>query len=66
MSPDNFLRLSAILYGNPSTNPPAPPLVPVCRAAWYRGIKSGRYPPPVKLGRVSVWRASEIYALIAK
>lgn len=64
--PDNFFRLPVILYGDPSANPPRPPFVPVCKAAWYRGIKSGRYPAPVKLGRVSVWRASDIYALIAQ
>ncbi len=67
MLPDHFFRLPAILYGDPTAKPPKPPLIPVCRAAWYKGIKAGIYPPPVKLGpRVAVWRASDIYALIAQ
>ena len=60
-TPDNFFRLSAILYGDPTASPPVPPLVPICRASWYKGIKNGIYPPPVKISpRVSVWRASDI------
>lgn len=39
--------------------------VPVCRSSWWAGIKTGRYPAPVKLGARSVaWRAADIRALI--
>ena len=39
---------------------------PVSRAGWYAGVKSGKYPKPVKAGpRISMWRSSEIDALIA-
>lgn len=38
---------------------------PISRASWYSGIKSGKYPKPIKLGeRASAWRASEVEALI--
>jgi predicted DNA-binding transcriptional regulator AlpA len=62
---DSFLRLPQIV-GDPEANPPLRPIVPVCKSAWWAGVKAGRYPKPVKLSpRVTVWRASEIYALVA-
>ena len=43
-----------------------PGLIPVSHATWWRGIKEGRYPQPVKLGtRVTAWRVEDIRALIA-
>lgn len=40
--------------------------VPVSRASWCNGVKSGRYPAAIKLGpRMSAWRASDIDKLIA-
>ncbi|WP_162593968.1 helix-turn-helix transcriptional regulator [Variovorax sp. PBL-E5] len=39
--------------------------VPVSRAAWWNGVREGRYPAAVKLGpRTTCWRASEIEKLI--
>lgn len=44
-----------------------PPIIPVCRTAWWKGVKTGRYPKPVKLGpKTTVWRASDIRAFIEK
>lgn len=60
-----FLRLPQII-GNPKANPPQPPIIPVCRSTWWAGVKSGRFPKPVKLSpRVTAWRAEQIRALIA-
>lgn len=39
-------------------------LIPVSKAHWYAGIKAGVYPPPVHLGRTSVWRVEDIRALL--
>ena len=63
--PENgFLRLRQII-GDPKADPPIPPIIPVSRSAWYEGIKSGRFPAPVKLGpRTSVYRVSSIRKLI--
>lgn len=37
--------------------------VPVHRATWWRWIKAGKAPKPVKLGQsISAWRLSEIEA----
>jgi len=59
-----FLRLPAIIGDNKAT-PPIPPLIPVRKSTWWAGVKSGRFPKPVKLGpRVTVWRVEDIRALI--
>ena len=42
-------------------------LIPVSRSAWWAGCQNGRYPKPIKLGpRTTVWKASEIHALLEK
>ena len=39
--------------------------VPVSRSNWWAGVKSGRYPKPMKLSeRVTVWRAADIRQLV--
>jgi prophage regulatory protein len=63
-----YLRLPHIL-GKPATeNAPAiPALFPVCRSTWWAGVKSGRYPRPVKLAaRITAWRVEDIRALIER
>jgi len=59
-----FLRLKQIL-GNAKTGHPA--IIPVGKSCWWAGVKSGRFPRPVKLGpRVTAWRVDDILALIEK
>ncbi|NDU91297.1 MAG: AlpA family phage regulatory protein [Ferrovum sp.] len=59
-----FLRLTQII-GNPRTNPPVPPLIPIGRSSWWNGVRTGRFPKPVKLGpRTTVWRVEDILSLI--
>lgn len=49
-----FLRLKTVLT-----------LIPVSKSTWWGGVRSGRYPKPVKLGpRITAWRAADIAALI--
>ena len=60
-----FLRLSQII-GRPDADPPIPPIIPVKKTCWWEGVKSGRFPKPVKLSaRVTAWRVEDIRALIA-
>ena len=41
------------------------PLIPVSRSNWWSGVKSGRYPQPIKLSpRITCWRAQDIRQLI--
>lgn len=62
-----YLRLPHII-GQPRANPPIPPLIPVSKSTWWAGVKSGRYPAPVRtLGRrITAWRVEDIRALIEK
>ncbi|MTV38040.1 AlpA family phage regulatory protein [Duganella radicis] len=42
----------------------AGPILPISLSTWWAGVKSGRYPQPIKLGpRTTVWRRDEILAL---
>jgi prophage regulatory protein len=52
-----FLRLGSILA------PTGP--IPVSKSTWWAGVKSGRFPKPVKLGpRITAWRVEDIRAFI--
>lgn len=52
-----LLRLASILA------PKGP--IPVGKSTWWDGVKSGRFPRPVKLGpRVTAWRVEDIRALV--
>lgn len=60
-----YLRLPQII-GNPKSEPPTPALIPVSKSTWWAGVKSGRYPQPVRtLGlRITAWRVEDIRTLI--
>ena len=41
-------------------------LIPIGKSTWWAGVKAGRYPKPVKLGkRTTAWRVEEIRNLIS-
>jgi prophage regulatory protein len=51
-----FIRLPQVLS-----------LFPVCRSAWWAGVRDGRYPKAVKLGnRCTAWRVEDVRALIER
>jgi predicted DNA-binding transcriptional regulator AlpA len=53
---DGLLRLKQVL-----------PLVNVSRTTWLDGVRTGRYPQPIKIGaRAVAWRASSIQTLIER
>jgi predicted DNA-binding transcriptional regulator AlpA len=52
-----FVRLASILA------PQGP--IPVGRSTWWAGVRSGRFPKPVKLGpRTTAWKVEDIRALM--
>ena len=54
-----FVRLTSILA------PHGP--IPVGRSTWWAGVKSGRFPKPVKLGpRTTAWKVEDIRSLIER
>lgn len=60
-----LLRLPQII-GDSKAQPPIQALIPVSSATWNRGVKSGHFPAPVKLGpRAVAWRAEDIRAFLA-
>ena len=49
-----FLRLTQVLN-----------LIPIGKTSWWDGVKSGRFPKPVKLTpRCTAWRVGDIRELI--
>ena len=51
-----FVRLPVILS-----------IIPVSESTWWAGVRSGRFPKPVKLGeKITAWRVEDIHTLIAK
>jgi predicted DNA-binding transcriptional regulator AlpA len=62
LSIKGFLRLNQIV-GNKTT----PAIIPISKSSWWAGVKEGRFPQPVKLGkRTTVWRISDIRKLVEK
>lgn len=60
-----YLRLPQII-GNRKASPPIPALIPVSKSTWWAGVRSGRYPQPVRtLGeQITAWRVEDIRNLI--
>jgi len=51
-----FVRLPQILA-----------VIPVGKSTWWAGVKSGKYPQPIKLGEnTTAWKAEDIHTLIAR
>jgi predicted DNA-binding transcriptional regulator AlpA len=53
---EGFIRLPQVLH-----------VLAIGKSSFWEGVKTGRFPPPVKLGpRTSAWRVEDIRALIAQ
>lgn len=62
LPPTGYLRLSQIV-GDKKAGIPA--IFPVSKSTWWQGVKTGRYPQPVKLSeRCTAWRVEDIRELI--
>jgi hypothetical protein len=65
MNRNEILELKEIIGGasNTSVNKR---LIPVSKSTWYRGIKRGHYPRPLRLSPRRVgWRRDDIESLMA-
>jgi len=59
-----YLRLSQII-GDKTATPPVPAILPISRSTFLNGVRSGRFPKPIKLSeRTTAWRVSDIRALL--
>jgi predicted DNA-binding transcriptional regulator AlpA len=63
-----FVRLPQIIGRKPKgTDPGIPALLPVSASTWWAGVRSGRYPKPVKLGpRTTAWTVESIRAYLER
>jgi prophage regulatory protein len=53
LPPEALLKVDSVLL-----------YVPVSRATWFRGVKKGIFPAPVRLGNLTFWRAGDITYLM--
>ena len=61
-----YLRLSQIV-GDAKADSPQPPIIPVGKSTWWLGVRTGRFPRPIKLGpRTTCWRVEDIRDLISR
>lgn len=50
---DRLIRLSEVLE-----------IIPVSASTWWEGVRTGRYPPAIKIGpRLTCWRLREVLQL---
>ena len=68
MNATTFLRVAQIANTPPKNGKPGSAgIIPVSIATWWRWVKQGRAPEPIRLGRnVTVWRADEVQAVAAR
>jgi prophage regulatory protein len=63
---DGFMRIDHII-GNNDAKPPIVGVFPVSKLSWWRGIREGRFPKPVKLGPNSTgWKVEDIRELLSQ
>ena len=54
--PTGFLRIRQVLQ-----------IIPVSKSTWWAGVRTGRFPKPVKLSPgVTAWRAQDIHDYVRK
>jgi predicted DNA-binding transcriptional regulator AlpA len=51
--PNRLIRLSEVLK-----------IIPIARATWWLWVKNGTAPPPIRLGRCTCWKYSDVIAMI--
>ncbi|MEO5368514.1 MAG: AlpA family phage regulatory protein [Magnetococcus sp. DMHC-1] len=61
-----YLNIKTIL-GDKNANPPRLGIIPVSNTSWWRGIRDGRFPKPIKLTkRTNVWKVEDIKECLLK
>ncbi len=61
IDPSGLYRIKSIVR----TKEGPPPLFDLSASTWWAGVKSGRFPKPVRLGeRMTCWKGSDLLALV--
>lgn len=64
---EGYVRIWDIIGRKAANGRPAiTGMIPVSKATWYTGVKSGRFPKSIKHGRIAMWRVEDIRALLAQ
>lgn len=60
IDPNGLYRVKSIVRSkdNPS------PLLDLSPATWWAGVKSGRFPKPVRNGSMTFWRGADLLSMI--
>lgn len=64
IDPNGLYRIKSIVRARGGETP----LIDICPATWWAGVKSGRFPKPVKIpgGRITCWRGADLLALVER
>lgn len=60
IDPNGLYRVKSIVR----TKKGNPPLIDVSASTWWAGVKSGRFPKPIRNGSMTFWRGSDLLALV--
>ncbi len=61
--PEQLLRLTDVIG---SRKKGIPPLISVSRSTWLRRVGDGTFPKPIKIGVMTMWKASDVQRLISR
>lgn len=62
IDPNGLYRVKFIVR----TKTGGPPLIDMSPATWWAGVKSGRFPKPIRNGSMTFWRGADLLTLIEK
>ncbi|WP_445369753.1 helix-turn-helix transcriptional regulator [Methylomonas sp. BW4-1] len=62
---ESFYRIDQIV-GNPKKTPPVPAIIPIGKRTFLKKVADGKIAKPVKFGRCSLWRKSDIDRLVSE
>ncbi len=61
IDPNGLYRIKTIVR----TKEGCPPLFDMSASTWWAGVRSGRFPKPVRMGkRMTRWRGSDLLAFV--
>ena len=64
---DRLIRLSEIIGKKKNGEVIEKGLLSIGASTWWKGVKEGRFPAPVKLGeRTTCWRLSDVLEIVQK
>ena len=64
---EGYVRIWDIIgRGAAKGRPAITAVIPVSSATWYAGVKTGRFPKPIRTGGIALWRVEDIRNLVSQ